>query len=55
MLDTVSLGFELWRQFNAFPPSVQRGPIGDKKTSGAIIEKRKKEVDKEDKSDTDEK
>ncbi|MBS1808422.1 MAG: biotin/lipoyl-binding protein [Acidobacteria bacterium] len=55
MLDTVSLGFELWRQFNAFPPSVQRGPIGDKKTSGAIIEKKKKEVDKEDKSDTDEK
>jgi multidrug efflux pump subunit AcrA (membrane-fusion protein) len=25
MLDTVSLGFELWRQFNAFPPTVERG------------------------------
>ncbi|MBX7223114.1 MAG: HlyD family secretion protein [Blastocatellia bacterium] len=24
MLDTVSLGFELWRQFNAFPPTVSR-------------------------------
>lgn len=30
MLDTVSLGWELWRQFNAFPPTVQRAPIGDK-------------------------
>lgn len=30
MLDTVSLGFELWRQFNAFPPTVSRGPIGEK-------------------------
>lgn len=30
MLDTVSLGFELWRQFNAFPPTVDRGPIGEK-------------------------
>lgn len=27
MLDTVSLGFELWRQFNAFPPTVQRPPV----------------------------
>lgn len=30
MLDTVSLGWELWRQFNAFPPTVERGPIGEK-------------------------
>lgn len=30
MLDTVSLGWELWRQFNAFPPTVQRAPIGGK-------------------------
>ena len=30
MLDTVSVGFELWRQFNAFPPTVSRGPIGEK-------------------------
>jgi multidrug efflux pump subunit AcrA (membrane-fusion protein) len=30
MLDTVSLGFELWRQFNAFPPTVKREPIGEK-------------------------
>ncbi len=28
MLDTVSLGFELWRQFNGFPPTVQQGPLG---------------------------
>lgn len=31
MLDTVSLGWELWRQFNAFPPTVNRGPIAEKK------------------------
>jgi hypothetical protein len=24
MLDTVPLGYELWRQFNAFPPTVDR-------------------------------
>ena len=30
MLDTVSLGWELWRQFNAFPPTVKRGTIGEK-------------------------
>jgi len=33
MLETVSLGFELWRQFNAFPPTVERNPgekaVGD--------------------------
>jgi membrane fusion protein, adhesin transport system len=53
MLDTVSLGWELWRQFNAFPPTVERGPIGDKKTKGVVIEskKAKKETseDKEEK------
>ncbi|UFP96821.1 HlyD family secretion protein [Gloeobacter morelensis] len=27
MLDTVSLGFELWRQFNAFPPTLQAEPV----------------------------
>ena len=25
MLDQVRLGFELWRQFNAFPPTVTPG------------------------------
>jgi hypothetical protein len=25
MLDTVPLGFELWRQFNNFPPRVPKG------------------------------
>jgi membrane fusion protein, adhesin transport system len=51
MLDTVRLGFELWRQFNAFPPTIQRGPIGDKKTSGAIT----KDKSSTDKGDQDEK
>ncbi len=33
MLDTVSLGYELWRQFNAFPPTVDRqtSAYGDEK------------------------
>lgn len=30
MLDTVSLGWELWRQFNAFPPTVERGGGNEK-------------------------
>lgn len=46
MLDTVSVGFELWRQFNAFPPTVERGPIGDKKTKGAITADKPKKDDK---------
>ncbi len=33
MLDTVSLGFELWRQFNAFPPTVKPEDLGLYKTS----------------------
>ncbi|PZM86252.1 MAG: secretion protein HlyD [Candidatus Melainabacteria bacterium] len=33
MLDTVSLGFELWRQFNAFPPTVKPEELGLHKTS----------------------
>lgn len=28
LLDTVRLGYELWRQLNAFPPSMQSGPSG---------------------------
>ena len=44
MLDTVSLGFELWRQFNAFPPTVERPAVGARKDSGSIIKgKDKKE------------
>ena len=31
MLDTVPLWFELWRQFNAFPPTVSMEPLADKK------------------------
>lgn len=34
MLDTVSLGFELWRQFNSFPPTVNPGELGLKNSSG---------------------
>jgi hypothetical protein len=31
VLDRVSLGFEVWRQLNGFPPTVERP---DKKTGG---------------------
>jgi multidrug efflux pump subunit AcrA (membrane-fusion protein) len=55
MLDTVKLGFELWRQFNAFPPSVARGPISDKKTNGSVLQDKKKPAGGEDKNDQDEK
>ncbi len=33
MLDTVPLGFELWRQFNAFPPTVKPEELGLNKTA----------------------
>ena len=51
MLDTVSLGWELWRQFNAFPPTVDRNPIGDKKKddSPSNVKKTKDAEDKEEK------
>lgn len=35
MLDTVSLGFELWRQFNAFPPTVKPEELGLSHTAGS--------------------
>jgi len=43
MLDRVSLGFELWRQFNAFPPTVERPPVGPRKDNGSIIKGKDKE------------
>lgn len=39
MLDKVSLGYELWRQFNAFPPNfrvVDSGKKGDEKADGDV-------------------
>jgi multidrug efflux pump subunit AcrA (membrane-fusion protein) len=35
LLNTVPLGFELWRQFNGFPPSVGEGP-GDAKVAAEV-------------------
>ena len=42
MLDTVKLGYEIWRILNAFPPSVQapqieapEAPAAKKKAGGA--------------------
>lgn len=34
MLNTVSLGFELWRQFNAFPPTIEK--VQKRKSDGDI-------------------
>lgn len=48
MLDTVSLGFELWRQFNAFPPTVKPEELGltqstpETKESGSKIKRKGK-------------
>jgi len=43
MLDTVPLGFELWRQFNGFPARAPKGPVlGSKK---AAAEEKKKDRD----------
>ncbi len=48
MLDTVSLGFELWRQFNAFPPTIKPEQLGlshsesDSKESSSDIKRKNK-------------
>lgn len=46
LLDTVPLGFELWRQFNAFPPTVKRPPIGEKAEKGDAYEYESKDKEK---------
>ncbi len=35
LLDQVSLGFELWRQANGFPPTLSSGPQGNMPASGS--------------------
>ena len=34
LLDTVPLGWELWRQFNAFPATVKQAPVASKSEKG---------------------
>jgi len=46
MLDTVPVGFELWRQFNAFPATVKQVPVGAKE--GKESDKEKKDDKKND-------
>lgn len=41
LLDTVSLGYEIWRQLNAFPPTVNGGPEGRGDAIGAGGAKKK--------------
>ena len=44
LLNEVSLGFELWRQFNGFPPVVSpQPPDKDKKDSSAVVDRGKSE------------
>lgn len=51
MLDTVPLGFELWRQFNNFPPRIPKGdPLLGKANKKESTDQEVK-VDKEDKAD----
>ncbi len=51
MLDTVPLGFELWRQFNNFPPRIPKGdPLLGKANKKESTDQKVK-VDKEDKAD----
>lgn len=51
MLDTVPLGFELWRQFNNFPPRIPKGdPLLGKSTKKESTDQKVK-ADKEDKAD----
>lgn len=38
LLDTVSIGWELWRQFNGFPPSIQAEPPKTEKASVVVEE-----------------
>jgi hypothetical protein len=37
MLDVVSLGFELWRQFNGFAPSLEQAPKSPKAAKGGKL------------------
>jgi membrane fusion protein, adhesin transport system len=46
MLDTVPVGFELWRQFNAFPPTVKPEELGLNKSSADIGKSEKKRKSK---------
>ncbi len=39
LLDTVPLGWELWRQFNAFPATVKRQPVEKSDKGGAAVGK----------------
>ena len=39
LLDTVSLGYEMWRQLNAFPPSVRSAPEDTGRGEGAPLGK----------------
>jgi hypothetical protein len=35
LLEQVSVGYELWRRLNAFPPMLKKSPKGDHKKAGA--------------------
>ena len=39
MLDTVALGYEMWRQFNGFPPALKKAPADTYGASGKDSDK----------------
>lgn len=46
LLDTVPLGYELWRQFNAFPATVKQKPAGEKDKDAGSLKKDDKKGEK---------
>ncbi len=52
MLDRVPLGYELWRQFNNFPPRIPKGdPLLGKEGKKQGTDQKAEKVDKEDRAD----
>ena len=43
LLDSVPLGWELWRQFNGFPPSIKNPPVVGKKAPPSESKKESKD------------
>lgn len=53
LLDTVPLGWELWRQFNGFPPTVKQAPIAQKGDKGGEAKSKGKDGDRDGEKNTD--
>ena len=53
LLDKVPLGWELWRQFNAFPATVKRAPVASKNDKGGAEKPSGKEGDRDGEKNSD--